>query len=437
MARVRIEFTVEPFVEGHPGPHVLAAIEAVTERGVPVDVGPFSSVADVEVDQAASTVAALLQAALDRGATRLAVQLGGLGLPDGGLHGALARMIEQVEVELGGRAVRPVPRGQAARGPPPRRPWGLPAPPIGRRGGRRAGRQPHHRLQLPQRGPSVIELPVRAKRLVIDALTIEDATDVAAYRNDPEVARFQGWPLPYGVEEAAGLAAAGQLAIRTDVGVGRDGSAGRDGSDGQLVGDAMLDGVAGTEHAVEIGITLAPAAQGRGLATEAVIALVDAVFAAGRRKVVAYVDVRNERSLALFDRLGFRREGLLHHSFKGPDGLIDEVLFGLTADVWRHPTDGPATELDPHPADIARLGRGADGVQHRGHRRPRRHRGGRVRARRARPHRRGRGRGGVGRRRRAVAVVGARGPIAGAGVAGGCSRRSRTPPERGAHGGSS
>ena len=99
---MRIEFTVEPFVEGHPGPHVLAAIEAVTERGVPVDVGPFSSVADVEVDQAASTVAALLQAALDRGATRLAVQLGGLGLPDGGLHGALARMIEQVEVELGG-----------------------------------------------------------------------------------------------------------------------------------------------------------------------------------------------------------------------------------------------------------------------------------------------------------------------------------------------
>jgi uncharacterized protein YqgV (UPF0045/DUF77 family) len=103
MARVRIEFTVEPFVEGHPGPHVLAAIEAVEDRGVPVDVGPFSTVADVEVDQAASTVAALLQAALDGGATRVAVQLGGLGLPGGGLHGALARMIEQVEVELGGQ----------------------------------------------------------------------------------------------------------------------------------------------------------------------------------------------------------------------------------------------------------------------------------------------------------------------------------------------
>jgi ribosomal protein S18 acetylase RimI-like enzyme len=71
--------------------------------------------------------------------------------------------------------------------------------------------------------------------------------------------------------------------------------------------------------------------------------------------VVAYVDVRNERSLALFDRLGFRREGLLHHGYVGRDGLIDEVLFGLTADLWRHPTDGPVVELAPHPADVARL----------------------------------------------------------------------------------
>lgn len=103
MARMRIEFTVEPFVEGHPGPHVLAAIDAVTDRGVPVDVGPFSSVADVEQEEVPSTVAALLRAALAQGATRLAVQLGGSRLPESGLHGALARMIEQVELELGGQ----------------------------------------------------------------------------------------------------------------------------------------------------------------------------------------------------------------------------------------------------------------------------------------------------------------------------------------------
>ena len=120
----------------------------------------------------------------------------------------------------------------------------------------------------------MIELPVRSDRLVIDALTVDDAPAVAAYRNDPDVARYQSWPLPYGVEDAAGLAAAGQLAIRV----------GERGQRTELVGDAMLDRVPATEHAVEIGMTIAPAAQGRGLATEAVTALVDAVFAAGRQR---------------------------------------------------------------------------------------------------------------------------------------------------------
>jgi uncharacterized protein YqgV (UPF0045/DUF77 family) len=75
MASVRIEFTVEPFVEGRPGPHVLAAIDAVTAMGLPVDVGPFSSVADATADRAVTAVAALLQAALAHGATRVALQV--------------------------------------------------------------------------------------------------------------------------------------------------------------------------------------------------------------------------------------------------------------------------------------------------------------------------------------------------------------------------
>ncbi len=75
MGSVRIEFTVEPFVDGQPGPHVLFAIEAVEHRGVPVDVGPFSTIADVGVDAVAETVADLVQAALDHGATGLTVRL--------------------------------------------------------------------------------------------------------------------------------------------------------------------------------------------------------------------------------------------------------------------------------------------------------------------------------------------------------------------------
>jgi RimJ/RimL family protein N-acetyltransferase len=186
----------------------------------------------------------------------------------------------------------------------------------------------------------VIDLPLVTPRLVIDALVETDAVDVAGYRSDPDVARYQGWSAPYPVEQAAALAGTGQLALRLD---------------GKLVGDAMVAPAEAAAHAAEMGVTLAPHAQGRGLATEAVTALVDAVFARGRIKAIAYVDARNEASLHLFDRVGFRREGHLHHSFVGPDGPVDEVLFGLTADVWRHPTGELIAELEPHPADIARL----------------------------------------------------------------------------------
>jgi RimJ/RimL family protein N-acetyltransferase len=188
----------------------------------------------------------------------------------------------------------------------------------------------------------VIERPLATARLVIDRLTPADAPAVVAYRNEPATARFQGWPLPYTIEAAEALATSGQLAVRTG---------------GVLAGDAMVAPFAGSGHEVELGITLAPAWRGQGLATEAVSALTDAAFAAGQAKVAAYVDVRNESSLRLFDRLGFRREGVVHHSFEGRDGLVDEVLFGVSADVWRRPTTELVVELEPHPADVAWLER--------------------------------------------------------------------------------
>ena len=75
MAQVRIEFTVEPFVDGQPGPHVLSAVGAVEDEGLAVDVGPFSSQAVGSAEQAASAVAQLLRAALANGATRVSLQV--------------------------------------------------------------------------------------------------------------------------------------------------------------------------------------------------------------------------------------------------------------------------------------------------------------------------------------------------------------------------
>lgn len=82
MAHVRLEFTVEPFVPGHPGPHVRAAIEAVQARGLAVEIGPFSSVAGGETDEVAAAARDLVAAAVGAGASRLAVQIEPGGHPE-------------------------------------------------------------------------------------------------------------------------------------------------------------------------------------------------------------------------------------------------------------------------------------------------------------------------------------------------------------------
>ncbi len=69
------EFTVEPFVEANPGPHVRAALRVAEASGLDVDFGPFGT--SVTGDD--GTVLALLddvvRAALDAGATRVSLQI--------------------------------------------------------------------------------------------------------------------------------------------------------------------------------------------------------------------------------------------------------------------------------------------------------------------------------------------------------------------------
>jgi uncharacterized protein YqgV (UPF0045/DUF77 family) len=75
VAQVRLEFTVEPIVPGRPGPHVHAAIGAVQARGLPVDIGPFSSIAEGDGNDVAEALHDLVSAALANGASRLFVQV--------------------------------------------------------------------------------------------------------------------------------------------------------------------------------------------------------------------------------------------------------------------------------------------------------------------------------------------------------------------------
>jgi uncharacterized protein YqgV (UPF0045/DUF77 family) len=70
-----VEFTIEPFVDGAPGPHVRAAVEAAERSGLAVDFGPFGTTVAGDDEAVLAAVDSILRAAVAAGATRVSLQV--------------------------------------------------------------------------------------------------------------------------------------------------------------------------------------------------------------------------------------------------------------------------------------------------------------------------------------------------------------------------
>ncbi len=75
MSQCTVEFVIEPFVEGAPGPHVLSGIEAMAARGLDVSMGPFGSTVSGDVAQLSDAIGAMVVSAAHDGAQRVLVEV--------------------------------------------------------------------------------------------------------------------------------------------------------------------------------------------------------------------------------------------------------------------------------------------------------------------------------------------------------------------------
>lgn len=106
--------------------------------------------------------------------------------------------------------------------------------------------------------------------------------------------------------------------------------------DGTVVGDSILilQGTGLSEG--EIGWTMIPQHAGRGYATEAANAVLELGFEHyGLRRIVANLDARNDRSAALCERLGMRRESHRVGDFWSKGRWTDSCEYALLRDEWR------------------------------------------------------------------------------------------------------
>jgi RimJ/RimL family protein N-acetyltransferase len=173
------------------------------------------------------------------------------------------------------------------------------------------------------------------ERLVLRPMREEDLPAFVAYRRDPDVARYQTWDPSFSMADAADELAQGkgrELGRADDEWVGR---AAVDRVDGTVHGDCAARVLANPRDTAEVGITFARASQGKGLATEAMAALVDTLFTAhGMHRIIAETDDRNPPVHRLFERLGFRCEGRLVEADWCKGEWVTLRMFAVLAREW-------------------------------------------------------------------------------------------------------
>jgi RimJ/RimL family protein N-acetyltransferase len=179
-------------------------------------------------------------------------------------------------------------------------------------------------------GAREFKLPVVTRRIRIRRFETADLAAFLAYRADPEVGRYQGWSP---MDAAASRAFLEQMArMERLVGGQWMQVAIADARTNLLLGDI---GVHPDEDftQVELGFTLAAQHQRRGLAAEAVGGVACELFRQTPvQSIRGVTDARNIASIALLERLGFRRVNEQQAMFRG-EPCIEYVYVLASSEV--------------------------------------------------------------------------------------------------------
>lgn len=181
-----------------------------------------------------------------------------------------------------------------------------------------------------------IPYPLTTQRLILRRFHTDDLEAYFAYQRLPDTARFlYGEARSY----AQCMARIAQYVEGTFTGPGDWATFAISAQDSpELIGEIALkwntggkpEGQGAPERVGEIGWTLAPAAQGKGYATEAAQAVLDlALKQLDFYRVEARLDARNHASAAICERLGMCSEGVLLNNMYLKGEWTSEAVYAV------------------------------------------------------------------------------------------------------------
>ena len=175
--------------------------------------------------------------------------------------------------------------------------------------------------------------PIRTERLLIRPFRLDDVGAFVAWRNDPDVARYQDWLVPYSMEQAEKTVS--EL-IQMEGPKNKEWwmAVVADPDTDEPMGELAVH-LTWERRTAEVGYTLAKAQWGKGYAVEALTALVEYLFEdVGVSRQFGMLHPDNPASAMVLERTGFVFEGHTRLSFWLGDDVSDDWIYGLTRPDW-------------------------------------------------------------------------------------------------------
>jgi len=172
------------------------------------------------------------------------------------------------------------------------------------------------------------------ERLIIRPIKPDDKYELFEYRSDTETNKYQGW-VPKSIADV-------ELFID---GVSKHPDEPEtwfqvvliEKESQKLIGDIGIHFFGKENKQAEIGFTLSKAYHKKGYAKESVERIIDYLFVGlDKHRIIASADPQNENSIRLLEKIGFRKEAHFIKSFFLNDGWVDDVVYAMIEDDWKH-----------------------------------------------------------------------------------------------------
>jgi len=173
---------------------------------------------------------------------------------------------------------------------------------------------------------------IETQRLSIRPILSSDAQDVYKYRSDAQTNQYQGW-IPRSIDDV------NTFISKTANTINEPESWFQlviiDSASKALIGDVGLHFIGDENQQVEIGCTLNKKEHNKGFATEALKGVISYLFTELKKhRIITSIDPANTSSIALVDRLGFRKEAHFKASLFINNKWVDDLAYGLLNEEW-------------------------------------------------------------------------------------------------------